>query len=239
VTSPPPILVVTGLAREARIASGLGIAVVKAGGDPARLRALLEAESALAYRAIISFGIAGGLDPALAPGHVVIASGVVAGGERWPSHPAVVRLWTQCLENSGQRITLADIAGAGAPLLSASDKGALRAATGAAAVDMESHVAADFAVARGLPFAAIRVVCDPAERTLPPLAGEALRPDGSLDMRAVVGSLARRPAQVAALPRLARDASAAFAALRRVRAALGPGFGLGSLGFGEALGNVL
>jgi adenosylhomocysteine nucleosidase len=239
VISPPPILVVTGLAHEARIASGSGIAVVGAGGDPARLRALLEAESASAYRAVVSFGIAGGLDPALAPGSVVIAGGVVAGGERWPSDLTVVRVWRHRLENSGEQITLADMAGADAPLLTAADKGALRAASGAAAVDMESHVAAAFAAARGVPFAALRVVCDPAERTLPPLAAEALRPDGGLDMGAILGSLARRPAQIAALPRLARDASAAFAALRRVRAALGPGLGLGGLSLGETLGDVL
>jgi len=238
VTSPLPILVVTGLAREARIASGPGIAIVQTGGHPARLRALLE-ESTSAYRAVVSFGIAGGLDPALRPGDVVIASQIVAGDERWPSNPAVVRLWAQRLENGGERKTIAAIAGADAPLLTASDKGALRAVSGAAAVDMESHVAADFAATRGLPFAAIRVVCDPAGRTLPPFAAAALRPDGSLDIAAIVGSLARRPAQIAALPSLARDASAAFAALSRVRAALGPGLGLGGLSFGEALGDVL
>jgi adenosylhomocysteine nucleosidase len=238
VTSPLPILVVTGLTREARIASGPGIAIVQTGGHPARLRAVLK-ERASAYRAVVSFGIAGGLDPALLPGNIVIAREVVAGGERWPSHPAVVRLWAHRLENGGERITIAAIAGADAPLLAASDKGILRATKEAAVVDMESHVAAGFAATRGLPFAAIRVVCDPAGRTLPPLAAEALRPDGSLDIAAIVGSLARRPAQIAALPRLARDASAAFAALRRVRAALGPGFGLGGLSFGEALGDVL
>ena len=236
--SSPPILVVTGLAREARIASGPGIAVVRTGGHPSRLRALLE-ESASAYRAVVSFGIAGGLDLALRPGDVVIASQIVAGGERWPSHPALVRLWAERLERGSKHITLAAIAGADAPLLAASNKGALRAASGAAAVDMESHVAADFAATRGLPFAAIRVVCDPAGRTLPPLAAEALRPDGGLDIGAIVRSLARQPAQIVALPRLARDASAAFAALSRVRAALGPGFGLGGLSFGEALGDVL
>jgi hypothetical protein len=100
-------------------------------------------------------------------------------------------------------------------------------------------VAAGFAATRGLPFAAIRVVCDPAGRTLPPLAAEALRPDGGLDILAIVGSLARQPGQIVTLPRLARDASAAFAALSRVRAALGPGLGLGGLSFGEALGDVL
>jgi adenosylhomocysteine nucleosidase len=234
-----PVLVVTGLAREARIAAGPGVAVVGGGGDPARLRALLEAMPAPDYRAVVSFGIAGGLDPALAPGAVVIASGVVTADRRWPSDLAILCLWKRLLENSGERIVAAEIAGADAPLMAAVAKDALRAETDAAAVDMESHVAAEFAAKHRLPFAALRVICDPAERSLPPLAGEALRPNGSLDVKAILASLARQPAQIAALPRLARDAAAAFASLGRVRAALGPGLGLGGLGLGEALGDVL
>jgi hopanoid-associated phosphorylase len=234
----PPILIVTGLAREARIAAGPDVTVLGAGGNPVRLRAALQAKHE-AYGAVVSFGVAGGLDPALAPGAVVIATGVVSADERWQSHPAVVRLWARLLDERGERFTLADVAGSDAALLDPADKSALRTATGAVAVDMESHAAATFAAGRGLPFAALRVVCDPAQRGLPPLALEALRPDGGLDLPAIGRSLARRPAQLAALPRLARDAATAFAALSRVRAALGPGLGLGGLGLGEALGDVL
>jgi adenosylhomocysteine nucleosidase len=237
VTAGPPILVVTGLAREARIASGDGVVVIGAGGDPARLRAVLEAGAPSSCRAVVSFGIAGGLDPLLRPGAVVVGSSIVAADGAWPSHPGMTRLWTDRL--SIGRAVYAAIAGVDAPLVAPADKAALRTATGAAAVDMESHVAAAFAAARGLPFAALRVVCDPAERALPPLAAEALRPDGTLDVAAILRSLAARPAQLAALPRLARDAGAAFAALSRVRAALGPGFGLGGLRLGEPLGDVL
>ena len=41
--------------------------------------------------------------------------------------------------------------------------------SGAFLVDMESHIAARLAHARDVPFAALRVVADPAERTLPDL----------------------------------------------------------------------
>ena len=232
-----PVLVVTGLAREAKLAEGPGVVTVRGGGSPTRLRTLLEENASC--RAVVSFGIAGGLDPALTPGTIVIATRVIASGKRWPSHVAIARHWGTHLQNSLEPVVLADIAGADAPLLAASDKSALRAATGAASVDMESHVAAEFAAARDLPFAAIRVVCDPAGRNLPPLAGKALRPDGRLAFAAIFASLARNPAQLAALPRLARDAAAAFASLSRVRAALGPGLGLGGLSLGEPLGDVL
>jgi adenosylhomocysteine nucleosidase len=230
-------MVVTGLAREARIAAGLDVAVLTGLGSPA-LRRKLE-ENSLTCRAVVSFGIAGGLDPTLAPGDVVIATGVRAAGKRWPSDPGIARLWAQLLERRCERAVLAEIAGLAMPLLCRDGKSALRAATGAAVVDMESHIAAEFAAARVLPFAAIRVVCDPADRTLPSLAAKALRPDGRVDVTSVLASLLRQPVQIGALLRLARDARLAFARLGSVRATLGPDFCLGLVGLGEPLGDIL
>jgi hopanoid-associated phosphorylase len=238
VTSPrDPIVVVTGMAHEARLVAGPGVVTIGTGGSPPELRALL-AGTAPACRAVVSFGIAAGLDPALNPGAVVVATGVAAAGERWASHPAIVRHWAERLRNARSASILADVAGSETALLTPIDKSALRSATGAVAADMESHVAAEFARARGLPFAAIRVVCDPAERALPALVVEAIRPDGRIDIPAILRSLARQPAQLGALPRLTLDGAQAFAALSRVRAALGPGLGLGGLSLGEALGDV-
>jgi hypothetical protein len=202
------------------------------------LRALLAA-NVPACRAVISFGIAAGLDPALTPGAIVIATSVVANDERWASHPAVVRHWVDRLRKTGNSPTLAEVAGSDVALLAEGEKSALRSATGAAVADMESHVAAEFASGRELPFAAIRVVCDPAERALPALVVDAIRPDGRIDIGAILRSLVGAPAQLGALPRLTWDAAQAFAALSRVRAALGPGLGLSGLSFGKAFGDVL
>jgi adenosylhomocysteine nucleosidase len=93
-------------------------------------------------------------------------------------------------------------------------------------VDMESHVAAAFATHHGLPFAAVRVVCDPAHRALPELITTALRADGEVSLRNVFRSLRQRPKQLLALPRLAHDAAEGFRALRRCRELLGHGFGM-------------
>jgi hopanoid-associated phosphorylase len=233
-----PILAVTGLAREARIAAGPGIATIGAGGSPARLRAVLR-DDAPPCRGVVSFGIAAGLDPALRPGTIVVATGIVAADGRRPADPDIARFWASRLRQKGETVVAAEIAGVDIPLLGAEAKHAVRAATQAAAADMESHVAAEFAAERGVPFGAIRVVCDPAERELPPLVAEALNPAGAIDVAAILRSLARQPAQIAALPRLTRDAALAFASLSRVGAALGPGFGLGGLRLGEPLGDVL
>jgi hypothetical protein len=81
------------------------------------------------------------------------------------------------------------------------------------------------------------VVCDPAERALPQLVANALRPDGEISLLGVFGGLVMRPMQVAALTRLASDFAEGLRALRRCRELLGLGFGVparGELG-GELL----
>src|SRR5947209_16099881 len=80
---PRPILIVTGLAQEARIAAGPGMTVICSSSDPQQLRALLTVFDPSTIRGVISFGVAGGLDPTLKPGDVVVATEVLAGDARW------------------------------------------------------------------------------------------------------------------------------------------------------------
>ena len=71
----------------------------------------------------------------------------------------------------------------------AADKRALFEATGAQAVDMESHEVAAVAAAAGLPFLVIRALADPYDQVIPQVAREALRPDGRVRLQ----GHARRP----------------------------------------------
>ncbi|HYZ30988.1 MAG TPA: nucleoside phosphorylase, partial [Crenalkalicoccus sp.] len=67
----PRLLAAVGLRAEAALLpKGVARAVV-GGGDPVRLALLLEREAEGAA-AVLSFGIAGGLDPSLAPGDLVV-----------------------------------------------------------------------------------------------------------------------------------------------------------------------
>jgi adenosylhomocysteine nucleosidase len=116
-----------------------------------------------------------------------------------------------------------DLAGVDALITEPAAKRALQRATGAAAVDTESHIVAAIATARGLPFAAFRVVADSVLRSLPPAASVALAPDGKIRGGAVLGSLVRTPAQLPLLLLTAIDARTAFRALLRGRRLLGPG----------------
>jgi adenosylhomocysteine nucleosidase len=221
-----PVLAITGMAVEARLAAGPGVTTLRAGGDPMRLRAILDAQHNPQCRAVISVGIAGGLDPDLAPGDVIVATGVAAPDRHHTASIDIARALAARLAKHPKRVALARLAGVDAAVMSPLAKQALRAATGAIAVDMESHVAAAFAARHGLPFAAVRVVCDPADRALPELVATALRPDGEVNLPSVLRELWRSPTQVFAMTRLARDAAAGFRGLRLCRELLGHGFGM-------------
>ena len=219
------ILVVCGLRAEAGIAAGEGATVVCGGGDGQRLAADLMRLTPIAA-AVLSFGVAGGLDPALRPGDLRVADGVSApGGQRYPTD----RGWTGRLA-ARLAVPIARFAAVEAPLADIAGKAALRAATGAATVDMESHIAARAAVEAGVPFAALRAVTDPADRSLPHAATVGMRADGSVDLPAILTSLMKKPGQLPGLIRTGLDARRAFAALLRGRQLLGPGFAFLDLG---------
>jgi hopanoid-associated phosphorylase len=218
------VLVVTGVAREARSASGAGIETICSGGSPANLRRLLMKEAYSNITAVISFGIAGGLNPALIPGHVIAADAVVSQVHRWPTNPDITDAMVSELQAAGLSVLRASIVGVDEALLDPQAKAISRQRTGGAIVDMESHIAAEYAAERKLPFAALRVVCDPSERSLPPLVNQALTPEGQIDYKGVFSSLMRQPGQVSDLFRLMFDSQTAFGALeeagKAMRAAL-------------------
>src|SRR6185295_5746469 len=159
---PRPILIVTGLVQEARIAAGPGKAVICSSSDPQQLRALLTVFDPSTIRGVISFGVAGGLDPSLKSGDVVVATEVTAGDARWFAGLSLAEDQIAALAMGGRRIVRGGLAGVEEVVVAQAGKAALRSETGAAAVDMESHIAAAYATEAGLPFAALRVISDPA-----------------------------------------------------------------------------
>src|SRR4029434_4172826 len=86
---PRPVLIVTGLVQEARIAAGPGMIVICSSSDPQQLRELLATLDSTTFRGVISFGVAGGLDPSLKTGDVVVATEVMAGDTSVLSHDAL------------------------------------------------------------------------------------------------------------------------------------------------------
>jgi adenosylhomocysteine nucleosidase len=217
---PRPVLIVTGLAQEARIAAGPGLTVVCSSSDPQQLRELLTVFDPTTIRGVISFGVAGGLDPTLKPGDVVVATEVLAGDTRWLADLALDEDLIANIGLGRWRIVRGRLAGTEQLVAARHLKEALHLETGAAAVDMESHVAAAYAAEAGLPFAAVRVVSDPAHRALPDLAIAAIKPDGGIDLRKVLGSIVRNPLMLRDLVSTGIDFNRALRSLRGCRSFL-------------------
>ncbi len=154
--------------------------------------------AALKVERLVSFGLAGGLDPTLKPGALVVPRAILDGtGKSF----AVDEAWrSQFLERLGsERQALDGTLLSGAGLLTTKDaKQDAFQRSGGLAADMESAEIAIAAEAAEMPFLVLRAVADDAGTTLPPAAG-AMSPGGRLSAWRVMGSLARRPWQLPAL----------------------------------------
>jgi adenosylhomocysteine nucleosidase len=223
---PRPVLIVTGLVQEARIAAGPGMTVVCSSSDPQQLRALLTVFDPSTIRGVISFGVAGGLDPTLKSGDVVVATEVLAGDTRWLADLVLNQELIASVALGGRRVVRGGLAGVEEVAAARSVKAALRSETGAAAVDMESHIAAAYAAEAGLPFAALRVISDPAGRALPALAMAAIKPNGDIDLRKILRGVVRNPLTLHSLVSTGIDFNRALRSLRGCRGFLLGGEGL-------------
>jgi adenosylhomocysteine nucleosidase len=228
---PRPILIVTGLLQEARIAAGPGMAVICSSSDPKQLRALLTTLDPTSIRGVISFGVAGGLDPSLKSGDIVVATEVMAGDTRWLAGLSLTEAQIASIALGRRRVVRGLLAGVEELVAASACKAALHSETGAAAVDMESHIAAAYAAEAGIPFAALRVISDPAHRALPVVARKAIKPNGDLDLVQIMGSVMRNPRSLRALVSTGIDFNRALRSLRGCRGFLPGGEGLVAANF--------
>jgi hopanoid-associated phosphorylase len=215
------VLAFVGMAFEANIAAGPGV-LVFCRNARRELAAAAATAARRGCRGIISFGVAGGLDPTLRAGDCIVASAVLDGR----SIHVTDKAWSSRLLETVRSARHATVMGVDAPVADPRMKRELRQATGAAAVDMESHVVAELAAAHGLAFAALRVIVDPAHRTIPGAALLGMGGRGRADVAAVLRDLVVRPMQVGPLARIAFEAFSARTELIRIRDLLGPHFGL-------------
>jgi adenosylhomocysteine nucleosidase len=213
------VIAVASLSLEARIAQGPGVSVLCT--HSLQLGVTLKEAIGRGASGIISFGIAGGLAPNLVAGNWIVASGIRNG----TNVIATDRAWTQSLLEAIPDAIHAEVVGVDALLMGPIEKARVHARTGAVAVDMESHIAAEIAFEHRIPFAACRIIIDAAHRTLPPAAAVGLRQNGTPDVLAVLYSVLQKPGQLPDLIRTAIDARRAHRALRLGRKRLGAGLG--------------
>lgn len=208
--SRPGILV--GLKAEARFIRQVFPHAAIAASGACRAGALREAARLAACGAdcLLSFGLAAGLDPDLPAGSIIVPEKVSAWGSSYTADATLRHILGagQSGVLSGSLLHSDDV------VLSADEKARLFASSHCAALDMESGFLARAADEAELPFAVLRVVCDPATRSLPSIAGTVLSPDGGLKVGALTKSLLRHPGQIPGLIALGRDAGMARSAMQ-------------------------
>jgi adenosylhomocysteine nucleosidase len=192
------------------IVSGVGPAAAADGA-----RRLLAAGA----RALLSWGLAGGLDPSLEAGTLVLPLEVISPEGRMLEASAD---WRELVCNAiaaRHRASRGRLLSCPEPLGSAAAKALAFRQTGAVAVDMESFAIADAASAGRVPFLAVRAIVDAAHDTVPELALSATRPgEDGVGLARLLLALARTPGELPSLVRLARRYRTATRALSAVAA---------------------
>jgi adenosylhomocysteine nucleosidase len=186
--------------------SGIGLEAAESAA-----RTLVEA----GVSALMTFGMAGGLDPTLKAGSVVLPCELISeGGARWVAS----RSWRErvAAEVSPLRaVSEGNLLTSAVAIDSPAQKTAAFRATGAAAVDMESAAVAEIAGRHNLPFIAVRVIVDTAADQLPRAVVAASRA-GKVHIGRLVAGLVAAPGEIAALLRLAQRYRIAIRSLRAI-----------------------
>ena len=175
--------------------------------------------------ALVSWGVAGGLDPNLEPGTVVLPDAVV--------HPdgssqEVDLAWRdRLLERVSGRVVISTLSlyHASSALTLPDEKRAVYERFGAGAVDMESAAVAAIAAEMGIPFIVVRVVVDAAGVRLPEVALTMCDEGGRLKKSAVLG-LIFQPGEWRGMLSLGRANAAAGRSMRKLWSAAGPDLAL-------------
>ena len=222
--------IITGLIRETRCLrlppEEGGTLVRCAGPGPERAREAARELLDEGCGGLLSYGIAGGLNPDLGPGALIVADAVImSNGASIPTDEAWRARLLTLIEHEAPLCM--PLAGSDRVIMNPDAKRRLFETTAAAAVDMESHAVAEAALAAGVPFLVLRVISDSASGSIPRSAMKGVDEKGRDRPLAVMKALLTRPGDLFGLIKLGRDSADAMAVLRRVAAIAGPGFGLG------------
>lgn len=169
--------------------------------------------------ALMTFGVAGGLDPVLKTGSVVIPCELLStDGARYVS----CQSWRERVAAAVsplRAVTEGNLLTSTHAIDTPAAKAAAFRSTGASAVDMESAAVAEIAAEHNLPFIAVRVIVDTAADALPCAVVAASRA-GRVQFGRLIGGLILAPGQTAAMLRLAQRYRIAMRSLRAIGAHL-------------------
>jgi hopanoid-associated phosphorylase len=193
-----------------------GVLLCMSGVGAERASRAVEALIAHGAGAIVSAGIAGGLDATLAPGHVVLAERVLdAHGD---AH-ATDREWRErffARLQGSVACSIGLLVESACVLATPAQKRDCHAQTGESAVDMESAAVVSTAARAHAPCLVVRAVCDPASFAIPRSALAGVDAVGHPRPARLALALCRHPTEIAGLMKLQRAFHSSQAALREV-----------------------
>lgn len=193
--------------------SGSRLAVSGIGYEAAQTAA--QALVSAGVTALMTFGMAGGLDPALKAGSIVLPGELIsASGTRF----VTCRSWRERIAaavSSSQAVTEGNLLTSAVAIESVAAKAAAYQTSGAVAVDMESAAVAEVAARARLPFIAVRVIVDTASDVLPGAVVAASRA-GRVQIGRLIAGLALAPGQIGSLIRLSQRYRTALRSLRMI-----------------------
>ncbi len=197
--------------RVVRLAEGSIVWLSGMGDDAARSAAtdLIE----LGVSSLVSFGIAGALDPNLKSGDLILPKVVHAGKvlqegeEELPGYP-MSQEWRDRVEALlPSHLTVIDRPLTTTPgvLTTAKAKLELGAVTGACAYDMESAAIAEVAAKHEVPFIAIRAITNPVDFSPPPELIKVIQPEGSIKSLHLLSLLYQRSIDISTILHLGKE----------------------------------
>ena len=181
---------------------------------------------------IVLAGLAGGLDPSLGTGTIILDSAdprLAATRRASAAPPDGERVGRERAQDTGKADAVPmppEIRGrvhtATGIVATPAEKAALFSRTGGAAVDMETDIVRAAARAAGVPFTSLRAILDTADEALPPWLASVTDDLGRPRPLALAGRILRHPSSVKYLTRLSRQTKVALQSLTEALARLLP-----------------
>jgi len=165
---------------------------------------------------LLSFGLAGALNPGVAAGAIVMGRMVQSGTMIWDCD----KEWLIAMDALLPGMTVGPVWGSDEIIAKAAAKRRLFERSRCVCADMESHYVAEAAAEANIPFIVLRVITDTADMDLPPVAMTPLQDDGRVNAGRIMMNVLGKPAQIPSLIHLGQNTAKALKALKKVAKAL-------------------
>ena len=169
---------------------------------------------------LMSWGVAGALDPSLASGDLIIANSIISNDKTYKTATKWQNQLLVFCSEKNYKVLNADIFSSKDVCATIEDKKELFEKNKAIAVDMESAAIAEKALNHNLDFITIRSIADKADMAIPEAVLKHTDKLGNPEILKFIGSCISKPAQIKELLKLASSYKKALETLSDIAPAL-------------------